>query len=134
MNLSRGRDSILRVHLHENVARGDRLVAGLDEHHSHPMPIDQGSVDVAVLLVLLGLHEVYLAGFGHERPDKRLFPLLHLHITVVAARPFEQSPAGDTFDQSVLIHFEVEVLVGLASTRRVDRVSGSPPGSVEILV
>ena len=95
------------------------------------MPVDQGSVDVAVLL---GLHEVYFAGLGHERPDKPLFALLHLHVTVVAARSFDQSPAGDTFDQSVLIHFEDEVLVGFASAGRVDRVSGSLSGAVEILV
>ena len=100
-----------------------------------PIPFLPAPLFLVVGLVLAIAYIVVVVSQFRTRPRIQTAQSAFVAVLlVVAARPFEQSPAGDTFDQSVLIHFEVEVLVGLASTRRVDRVSGSPPGSVEILV
>ena len=104
--------SVFLFHLHEDVARGHVLLARLDEHHPKPLRVEQRPVEVTVLL---GFHQMKFAGLGDEGADEPLLALIHLGIAAVASGPFPQSPAGSTVDQSVLIHFEHEVLVGVAA-------------------
>ena len=71
---NRGRrcGSVFLCHLHEDVARGCRLLARLDEHHPKALRVEQRPVEV---VVLLGFHQMNFAGLGDEGADEPFLTL-----------------------------------------------------------